>query len=243
MTLRATPTYLVATSITAQNKDHGRWSQSLASKHTTSNGEARHDLQDHQRDIITIRDGLVLANLGLVRAIASLFANHGECIDDLRQVGYIGLLKAADRYDSERGVAFSSYGYAKILGEIRRHFRDRCWSVRVPRGVQESYRKGERPYPYGVLSLDAVSEAGQPALIDVLGSVDVDFERADLHADLVGACGGLTQRERSVLRLRFFEEKSQKAIGLLLGRSQMYVCRVESSALKKLRESSNGVAA
>src|SRR5579863_5571674 len=79
------------------------------------------------------RDDLVVKHLGLAHTIASRYANRGEEVADLRQAGMIGLLKAADRFDRQRGVAFTAYAYAKIVGEIRRHFRDKCWTIRVPR--------------------------------------------------------------------------------------------------------------
>jgi len=187
----------------------------------------------------------VIQNLGLVRTIANRFAHRGECTEDLRQVGYIGLLKAADRFDRERGVAFATYGYLKITGEIRRYFRDKCWSIRIPRSVQELLQTSEIAGAHRPLSLDAVhSDGGKPlTLLDRLGNVDRDIECADARIDLVAACTTLSDHERSILRLRFFEELTQKAIGLSLGRSQMYVSRLEKRALNKLRNDRNAVVA
>ena len=73
-----------------------------------------------------------------MRGLARRYANRGEPLDDLVQVGTIGLIKAIDRFDLSRGVKLSSFATPTILGEIRRHFRDRSWSVRVPRGIQEA---------------------------------------------------------------------------------------------------------
>ena len=84
-----------------------------------------------------LRDVLVRANLPLVEHLARRFANRGEPLDDLTQVGTIGLLKAIDRFSLERGVEFSTYATPTIVGEIKRHFRDRGWSIRVPRRLQE----------------------------------------------------------------------------------------------------------
>jgi len=75
--------------------------------------------------------------LPLARALANRYANRGESLDDLVQVASVGLMKAIDGFDVTRPVRFSSYATPTILGELRRHFRDRTWSVRVPRGLQE----------------------------------------------------------------------------------------------------------
>ncbi len=83
------------------------------------------------------RAGLVELHLPLVHHCARRFRNRGEPLEDLVQVGTIGLLKAIDRFDAERGVEFSTYATPTIIGEIKRHFRDKGWAIRVPRRVQE----------------------------------------------------------------------------------------------------------
>ncbi len=84
-----------------------------------------------------IRDELVRLHLPLVEHFARRFLNRGEPYDDLLQVGTIGLIKAIDRFDLARGVEFSTYATPTIVGEIKRHFRDRGWAIRVPRRLQE----------------------------------------------------------------------------------------------------------
>jgi RNA polymerase sigma-B factor len=85
-----------------------------------------------------LRDAIVERFLPLVRALALRYARGtSEPLDDLVQVGAIGLVKAIERYDVARGVAFTSYAVPTIVGEIKRHFRDRTWSVHVPRGARE----------------------------------------------------------------------------------------------------------
>ena len=84
-----------------------------------------------------LRDRLVELHLPLVEHLARRFRNRGEPLDDLVQVATIGLIKSIDRFDIERGVEFSTYATPTIVGEIKRHFRDRGWAVRVPRRLQE----------------------------------------------------------------------------------------------------------
>ncbi|MDH2415342.1 RNA polymerase sigma factor SigF [Nocardioides sp. CER19] len=83
------------------------------------------------------RDELVALHQPLVEHCARRFRNRGEPYEDLLQVGAIGLLKAIDRFDADRGVEFSTYATPTILGEIKRHFRDKGWAIRVPRRLQE----------------------------------------------------------------------------------------------------------
>ncbi|MFC4463398.1 RNA polymerase sigma factor SigF [Streptomyces xiangluensis] len=87
-----------------------------------------------------VRDELVKAWLPMAHRIAGRFRNRGESLEDLRQVAALGLLKAIDRFEPERG-AFESYAVPTITGEIKRHFRDRMWALRVPRRVQELRNK------------------------------------------------------------------------------------------------------
>jgi RNA polymerase sigma-B factor len=84
-----------------------------------------------------IRDALVELHLPLVEHLARRFRNRGEPYDDLVQVATIGLIKSVDRFDLDRGVEFSTYATPTIVGEIKRHFRDKGWAVRVPRRLQE----------------------------------------------------------------------------------------------------------
>lgn len=87
----------------------------------------------------SLREQLVAAHLGLAEYLARRFANRGEPLDDLVQVASLGLIKAVDRFDPDRGVEFSTYATHTIVGELKRHFRDRGWAVRAPRRMQELY--------------------------------------------------------------------------------------------------------
>nr|WP_245834388.1 RNA polymerase sigma factor SigF [Streptomyces aidingensis] len=84
-----------------------------------------------------LRDRLVRMHLPLVEHLARRFRNRGEPLDDLTQVATIGLIKSVDRFDPDRGVEFSTYATPTVVGEIKRHFRDKGWAVRVPRRLQE----------------------------------------------------------------------------------------------------------
>jgi len=115
-----------------------------------------HDLQ--------IRDRLVELHLYLVDFLASRFRNRGEPIDDLVQVGTIGLIKAIDRFDLSREVEFTTYATPTIVGTLKRHFRDQKWAIRVPRRLQE-------------LNLQ-VNEA--------IGTLTQDLKRAPSMAEIAG---------------------------------------------------------
>jgi RNA polymerase sigma-B factor len=92
---------------------------------------------DTEGEAAGVRSELVELHLPLAEYLARRFGNRGEPHEDLVQVATIGLIKAIDRFDLERGVAFSTYATPTIVGEIKRHFRDRGWTIRVPRRLQE----------------------------------------------------------------------------------------------------------
>lgn len=86
-----------------------------------------------------VRATLIEAHIGLAEHLARRFTHRGEPYDDLVQVSSLGLIKAVDRFDPERGVEFTTYATKTILGELKRHFRDKGWAIRAPRRVQELY--------------------------------------------------------------------------------------------------------
>jgi RNA polymerase sigma-B factor len=85
----------------------------------------------------SLRERLIMAHMNLVRFLARKFANRGEPVDDLIQVGTIGLINAIDRFDPDRAIRFATYATPTIVGEIKRYFRDRGWAIKVPRRLQE----------------------------------------------------------------------------------------------------------
>ena len=91
----------------------------------------------HEHGDLQAREQLIEQYMSLVRSLARRYSYRGEQLDDLVQIGSIGLIKAIDRFDIDRGVELTTYATPNIIGEIKRHFRDRGWAVRVPRGLQE----------------------------------------------------------------------------------------------------------
>jgi RNA polymerase sigma-B factor len=91
----------------------------------------------HEEGDLRAREQLIEQYMSLVRSLARRYSYRGEQLDDLVQIGAIGLIKAIDRFDISRGVELTTYATPNIIGEIKRHFRDRGWAVRVPRGLQE----------------------------------------------------------------------------------------------------------
>jgi RNA polymerase sigma-B factor len=109
--------------------------------------------QDHTRELFrtykesrdpAIRNQLVDANTNLVYFLARKFQNRGEPLEDIVQVGFMGLLMAIDRFEPERGLEFSTFATPTILGEIRRYFRDKSWTIRIPRRLQELGQRSRR---------------------------------------------------------------------------------------------------
>ena len=91
----------------------------------------------HEDGDLQAREQLIEQYMSLVRSLARRYSYRGEQLEDLVQIGAIGLIKAIDRFDIERGVELTTYATPNIIGEIKRHFRDKGWAVRVPRGLQE----------------------------------------------------------------------------------------------------------
>ena len=97
--------------------------------------ERLHDADASDAEQAGVRDELIETHMPLVHHLARRYADRGEPIEDVTQVATIGLIQAIDKFDPDRGSAFSTYAVPTILGAIRRHFRDATWSVKVPRRV------------------------------------------------------------------------------------------------------------
>jgi RNA polymerase sigma-B factor len=166
------------------------------------------------------RRRLIERHLPLVRSIAARYAGGGEPLEDLVQIGAIGLIKAVDRYDAARGAAFGAYAAPFISGEIRHHLRDRCAPVRVPRRLQA---EGVR-----VTAVQLDHEAGGPQ--------PDPAEEADDRVAVGAALRALAPRERRLVLLRFVEDLSQAQIARRTGLSQVHVSRTLRGALLRLHE-------
>jgi RNA polymerase sigma-B factor len=166
------------------------------------------------------RRRLIEQHLPLVRSVARRFAGAPEPLEDLVQVGAIGLIKAADRFDQARGISFEAYAAPLIAGEIRHHLRDRCSPVRVPRRLQEH---GVRVVAIGLDCADAGTNADPLA-------------QAQDRLAIGAALRVLRPRERHIVMLRFVEDLSQRQIAHRIGLSQVHVSRTLEGALTRLRD-------
>ena len=223
---------------------------------------------------VDLRNQLVEDHLTLARAFARRYENRGVALEDLEQVARMSLIGAVERFDPDVGVKFSTFAGRTIDGELKRHFRDKAWSVRVPRHYQElgiairstldslTKELGRAPSipelaeavgaeTDEVLAAMEAAQAFRADSIDVpvagddtgtslaegLGGVDVgpmQFDDRELVADILER---LPDRERTIIELRFFAERSQREIAETIGVSQMHVSRLLRKALATLRES------
>lgn len=208
-------------------------------------------------------DELVKNNIGLVHACANKFRNRGIEYEELYSAGCIGLVKASKNFDSSLGYSFSTYAVPVVLGEIKRLFRD-GGLVKVSRALKEKARAvqsekekmqretGEEPTVFMIaekmkLSVPETAElllVSMPALsltcddederqidIPVLGVEEKISEQIDLKKCL----SELSENDRKIISLRFFECKTQSDVAKILGMTQVQVSRKEKSILKEIR--------
>ncbi|MFC8435512.1 SigB/SigF/SigG family RNA polymerase sigma factor [Streptomyces sp. NPDC057253] len=221
----------------------------------------------------TLRAETIALLLPLARRLARRYQGRGEPDDDLYQVACVGVVKAVDRYDPTKGHAFLSFAVPTVTGEIKCHFRDRTWNVRVPRRIQEAQarvRHAQRELEQSRRSADPmttrelVTHTGLPeedvtAALEAVGTyfassldapqgrgadvplgetLGVEERGIDLVVDclaLRNVAHRLTDRQRHILYLRFFQSMTQKQIGSVLGLSQMHVSRVLARTFDQLR--------
>jgi RNA polymerase sigma-B factor len=180
----------------------------------------------HEKKDPGTREALVRTHVDLVAYLARKFANRGEPLEDLIQVANIGLLKALDRFDPGRGTEFITYATATIIGEIKRHFRDRFWAVRVPRRLRElnnslmrtaesmTQRLGRSP------TIPEIAETTGVAFDDVVEALELgrayspmslDAESDEEHGALLSSLGG-EDPELDRLELRHALEGALKTL-------------------------------
>jgi RNA polymerase sigma-B factor len=117
------------------------------------------------------RELVIQEQLPLAEFLARKFAGRGEPIEDLSQVASMGLIKAVDRFDVDRKIEFSTYATPNILGEIKRHFRDKGWTVRVPRGLQELRQSAKE-----AIRVETVKTGRSPTMQELSEKLDADVE-------------------------------------------------------------------
>lgn len=217
------------------------------------------------------RETLICGNLRLVLSVIQKFLGRGENMDDLFQVGCIGLMKAIDNFDVEQGVRFSTYGVPMIVGEIRRYLRDNS-TMRVSRAMRdtaykvlqakEAYMAKHQREP----TVDEIAKILDIKREDVVFSLDAILEPVSLYEPIYSdggdticvmdqvkdsrntdemwlerialkeAVARLTERERKILAMRFFQGKTQMEVSAEIGISQAQVSRLEKNALRQIRK-------
>ncbi|MBQ9961588.1 MAG: sigma-70 family RNA polymerase sigma factor [Firmicutes bacterium] len=203
---------------------------------------------------------MVESHTGLVKTVALKFSYiYNEELEDLIQIGFIGLMKAAQRFEPERGLAFSTYAVPMIAGEIKSQLRDQG-IIKVSRSLKSdgaALRRAENDFIARTgrsprlselasetgLSPDRVSQA--LAAMDAVKNIE-DFEKSGLWTDdedktitkmdMTAALDSLPERDRQVILLRYFKDMTQQQVANILGISQVQVCRIEKKSLKIIEE-------
>jgi len=219
----------------------------------------------------SVREQLIYGNLRLVLSVIQRFNNRGEYVDDLFQVGCIGLMKAIDNFDLSQNVKFSTYAVPMIIGEIRRYLRDNN-PIRVSRSMRDVAYKALQvrdslvskysrepsineiaeelkiPREEIIFALDAIQEpislfepiyhdGGDPIFVmdQISDDKNLDFNWLEGVA-IKEALRRLSEREKHILTLRFFEGKTQMEVADEIGISQAQVSRLEKAALGHMRK-------
>lgn len=224
-----------------------------------------------QEGDLLAKEEFIYSNLRLVLSVIKRFNNRGENIDDIFQVGVIGLIKAINNFDVNQGVKLSTYAVPMIIGEVRRYLRDYN-SIRVSRSlrdiaykalqakekittqnskeatIEEIAKEIDIPKEEIVLALEAIQEPVslfEPVYNDGTDSLFVmDQVKDDKNSDtnwienisLNEAMKKLNEREKYIIKLRFFQGKTQMEVADEIGISQAQVSRLEKTALKNMRK-------
>ena len=233
--------------------------------------EARELIKKAQDGDADAREKLISGNLRLVLSVIQKFSGRGESMDDLFQVGVIGLIKAIDCFDLSQNVQFSTYGVPMISGELRRFLRDNS-SVRVSRSLRDTAYKvlqakekltneqGREPdidtiatslgikRSEVVFALDAIcdpvslyepiyNDTGESAcVIDQIGDTKNTDEHWLEQIALGEAISRLSEREKRILSLRFYDGKTQMEVAREVGISQAQVSRLEKNAVARIKK-------
>lgn len=219
-----------------------------------------------------LREELIERHMYIVDILSNKYTGKGIEKDDLYQVASLGLIYAIDRYNPEKGYAFSSFATPTIMGEIKRYFRDKGRVIRVPRRIQNLYKKintAKKILPQQLQRTPTVSDIAKyigedeekileameaskvysPQSIDVefdandgenvlnleeiIGEEDKNFESIDLNDLINKSVDNLNDLEKKILKLRYYEGRTQISIAKHLDISQMTVSRIEKKITQK----------
>ena len=211
-----------------------------------------------------LRDELVETYIYIAEILSRRFINRGVEYDDIYQVASLGILYAVERFDPDKGVKFATFATPTVLGEIRKYFRDKGNFIRIPRKLYEIFYRAEKLRRKNISrtetarilgipekTLDAIYETGDVSFIksleyeayadgemslsNVIGVEDKHYLMIE-NEDFIESCmQRLTEEEREFVKLRYYQEKSQREISEMFGTSQMHISRMEKKVLKKLR--------
>lgn len=216
------------------------------------------------------RDTYIRGNLRLVLSVIRRFSGHNENVDDLFQIGCIGLMKSIDNFDPTLGVKFSTYAVPMIIGEVRRYLRDNS-AYRIPRSLRDTAYKAIQAKEalsrrmLGEPTLEDISkESGIPTedIVYALDAIQTPLSLFDpIYSDggdalyvmdqiadkknkedhwvedlsLSDALSRLNERDEQIIKLRFFEGKTQNEVAKEINISQAQVSRLEKNALKSMQ--------
>jgi RNA polymerase sigma-B factor len=214
-------------------------------------------------------DEVVIRNMPVARSVAQRYRDRGVPVEDLEQVAYLALVRAATRFDPDKADDFLTFAVPTVRGEIKRYFRDHGWTVRPTRRVQETQSlllgagvptdgRGEALHDVGAslgidrrdiddalqaqgcftpTSLDMPAhEDGEPMANTLVHEDFTDFDAVEARSVLRTLALEMTPRERLILYLRFFEERTQAEIGEEIGVTQMQVSRILTRVLDRMRK-------
>ena len=235
------------------------------------NEETMELLRRTKQGDMAAREELIAGNLRLVLSVLQKFSNRGENLDDLFQVGCIGLIKAIDNFNTDLDVRFSTYGVPMIIGEIRRYLRDNS-ALRVSRSMRDTAYKVLQAKEKFLAqhqrepTMDEIARALDMRREDVVMALDAVLDPVSLNEPVYDNSGDaicvmdqvkdakntdeswlerialkeamdrLTDRERRILALRFFQGKTQMEVSAEVGISQAQVSRLEKNAINQIRK-------
>ncbi|KNZ41342.1 SigB/SigF/SigG family RNA polymerase sigma factor [Acetobacterium bakii] len=222
-----------------------------------------------------LRDRLIENYLYIPKILSRKYGHKNGDNEDIFQVACLGLMYAVNRFDTTRGYEFDTFATPTIVGEIKRHYRDREWLIRIPRKIQDLNREVNQTrtmlehqlmrsptiteianeleiseeniiksmesnnayYPKSLsMEYENTGEGKQVSLMDLLGTPDYNMENVENIDMLKKKIQALNPIEKIIVEQRFFREKTQKEVALLINKSQMTVSRIEKKVMEKLKE-------